>query len=290
MKYVFIVNKSAGRGKGSLLIPNIENACKSRNIDFEIRNVSEEKNGYDITMEYKNEENIIYSVGGDGTLAVILPAIIGTKNKLGIIPAGSGNDTYRTIKTMENGEHLVDLGKINNTYFINVACTGIDAEVANNLDKFRGTIIPTSQIYNVSIFYTFTTFKHKKIKIKTAVKNIDSEYTIFSICNGSYYGGGFKIAPKSRLTDGLLDIYYAEKMAKLKMIPLILKLKNGKHEGKRRIHKFRTNHVELELEEEITFNVDGEKLTDKKFIIDVLPKAITLFNDNNLVDEIIKNV
>ena len=288
MKYVFIVNEGAGRGKGCKLIPNIENACKARNIEFEIRNISKEKNGYELAMEYKNEENVIYSVGGDGTLAVILPALIGTKNKLGVIPAGSGNDTYRTIKTMENGEHLIDLGKINNTYFINVACSGIDAEVANNLDKFRGTIIPTSQLYNASIVYTFVTFKHKKIKIKTAIKNINSEYTILSICNGSYYGGGFKIAPKSRLTDGLLDIYYAEKMSKIKMIPLILRLKKGKHEGKRRIHKFRTNHIELELEDEITFNVDGEKLTDKKFIIDVLPKAVTLFNDNNLVNEIMK--
>ena len=75
-------------------------------------------------------------------------------------------------------------------------------------------------------------------------------------------------------------------MPKVKMIPLILKLKNGKHEGKRRIHKFRTNHVELELEKEVTFNVDGERLTDKKFIIDVLAKAITLYNNKEFVEEI----
>ena len=75
-------------------------------------------------------------------------------------------------------------------------------------------------------------------------------------------------------------------MPKVKMIPLILKLKNGKHEGKRRIHKFRTNHVELELEKEVTFNVDGERLTDRKFIIDVLPKAIILYNNKEFVEEI----
>lgn len=286
MKYIFIVNEGAGKGKSQKILPKIENECQKRKYDYEIRKITKEKSGYDIALEYKNQENVIYVVGGDGTLAITLPALVGTKNKLGIIPAGSGNDTYRTVKTMENGEHLIDLGKINNTYFINVACTGIDAEVGNNIEKFRGTIIPTSQLYNVSIIYTFATFKCKKIKIKTSIKNIEDAYTILSICNGSYYGGGFKIAPKSRLTDGLLDIYYAEKMPKVKMIPLILKLKNGKHEGKRRIHKFRTNHVELELEKEVTFNVDGERLTDKKFIIDVLPKAITLYNNKEFVEEI----
>lgn len=284
MKYIFIVNPSAGKGKAQSILSKIEEEAKKRNWDFEIRHISKEKNGYEIAMEYKAEENVIYVVGGDGTLSVTLPALVGTKNKLGIIPAGSGNDTYRTIKTMEDGEHLIDIGKVNDRYFINVACTGIDAEVGNNIEKFRGTIVPTSQLYNVSIIYTFATFKCKKIRIKTSIKNIEDKYTILSICNGSYYGGGFKIAPKSRLTDGLLDIYYAEKMPKFKMIPLILKLKKGKHEGKKRIHKFRTNHVELELEEEIAFNIDGEKMIDKNFIIDVLPKAITLYNNKDFAD------
>ena len=288
MKYIFIVNENAGKGKCKKIIPNIEDICKSRKIDFEIRYISKEKSGYDIALEYKEEENLIYVVGGDGTLTITLPALIGTKNKLGIIPAGSGNDTYRTIKNMEKGETSIDIGKINDSYFINVACSGIDAEVGHNIDQMRKTIIPTSQLYNASIIYTFINFKPKKMKMKTKIKTIEDKYTILSICNGTYYGGGFKIAPKSRLTDGLLDIYYAEKMPKIKMIPLILKLKKGKHEGRRRVHKFRTNHIEIELEEEITFNVDGEKLTDKKFIIDVLPNAITVFNDNDFVEEIMK--
>jgi len=287
MKYIFIMNERAGKGKCKKILPNIENACKNRNIDFEVRYISQEKSGYDIAFEYKNEECVIYVVGGDGTLAVTLPGLIGTKNKLGIIPAGSGNDTYRTIKTMKDGEALIDLGQINDTYFINVACSGIDAEVGNNIEKLRNTIIPSSQLYNASLIYTFITFKHKKMKMKTNIKNIEDKYTILSICNGSYYGGGFKIAPKSRLMDGLLDIYYAEKMPKFKMLPLILKLKKGKHEGKRRVHKFRTNHVELEFEEKNGFNVDGEKLTDNKFVIDILPKVITIYNDNEFIEQII---
>lgn len=88
------------------------------------------------------------------------------------------------------------------------------------------------------------------------------------------------------MTDGLLDIYYAEKMPKIKMIPLILKVRKGKHEGKRRIHKFRTEHVEIDLEEKITFNVDGEKLTNNHFVIDILPKAISVYNDDEFVQSI----
>lgn len=288
MKYIFIINAIAGRGRYKKILPNIEKICKERNIEYEIRYISEEKDGSQIALEYKDEENVIYVVGGDGTITRTLAGIVGTKNKLGVIPSGSGNDTYRTIKMLPDKETKIDLAKINDTYFINVACTGVDAEVANNLDKLKETKIPTSQLYNASIVYTFVKFKHKRMKLHTSIKDIDSKYTILSICNGAYYGGGFNIAPKAELTDGLLDIYYAEKMSKIKMIPLLLKMKRGKHEGKRKIHKFRTNHVEIDFEEEITFNVDGEKVTNNHFTIDILPKIITVYNDDEFIEEVIK--
>lgn len=290
MKYIFIINAIAGRGKYKEILPNIEKLCKERNIEYEIRYISKEKDGSQIASEYKNEENVIYVVGGDGTITRTLAGIVGTKNKLGVIPSGSGNDTYRTIKMLPKGETKIDLAKINDTYFINVACTGVDAEVANNIDNLRNTKIPTSQLYNASIVYTFVKFKHKSMKLHTSIKDIDSKYTILSICNGEYYGGGFNIAPKAELTDGLLDIYYAEKMSKIKMIPLLLKMKKGKHEGKRRIHKFRTNHVEINFEEEITFNVDGEKVKNNHFVIDILPKVITVYNDDEFVQSLFNDI
>ena len=287
MKYIFIINPIAGRGKYKKILPNIEKICNERKIDYEIKYISKEKDGAQIASEYKNEENVIYVVGGDGTITKTIAGIVGTKNKLGVIPAGSGNDTYRTIKLLPKGETKIDLAKINDTYFINVACTGVDAEVANNIDKLRKTKIPTSQLYNASIIYTFVKFKNKTMKLHTDIKDINSKYTILSICNGEYYGGGFNIAPKAELTDGLLDIYYAEKMSKIKMIPLLLKMKKGKHEGKRKIHKFRTNHVEIDFEEEITFNVDGEKVTNNHFTIDILQKVLNVYNDDEFVQRTI---
>ena len=287
MKYIFVINAIAGRGKYKEILPNIKKVCKNRNIKYEIRYITEKVSGVDIVKEYKNEENVIYVVGGDGTLTRTIPGIIGTKNKLAIIPSGSGNDTYKAIKTLPYGENIIDLGKINNTYFINVACAGLDAEVANNIDKLRNTKIPTKHLYTASIIYTFLNYKFNKAIFKTNIKNISAKYSTISICNGAYYGGGYKIAPKSQLTDGLLDVYFIDKMSRFRIIKLLFKLKNGKHEGKKKVHKFRTNHVEIEIEKEITFNVDGERLTDKKFVIDIIPKAITVYNDNDFVNELL---
>ena len=40
MKYIFIVNESAGRGRYKKILPNVETACKARNIEFEIRYIT----------------------------------------------------------------------------------------------------------------------------------------------------------------------------------------------------------------------------------------------------------
>ena len=90
MKYIFIINSLAGRGKYKKILPNIKSACDKRNLEYEIRFITEDITGAEIAKQYQYGENIIYVVGGDGTLTKTLPGIVGTKNKLGIIPARIG--------------------------------------------------------------------------------------------------------------------------------------------------------------------------------------------------------
>ena len=116
MKYIFIVNEKAGKGKYKKIVPKIEIACRKRNYDYEIKYITNQTSGKDIALKYKDQENIIYVVGGDGTITKTLPGIVGTKNKLGIVPAGSGNDTYRSVSNLPEGESKIDLGRINQTY------------------------------------------------------------------------------------------------------------------------------------------------------------------------------
>ena len=59
-----------------------------------------------------------------------------------------------------------------------------------------------------------------------------------------------------------------------------------------RSHDFKNGRIyivrSIELNEEVTFNVDGEKLTDKKFIIDIIPNSLMIYNDNEFVEEIMR--
>lgn len=282
MKYIFIVNPESAKGNAMKIIGNIEKVCKQEHIEYEVCYTLAQGDATRLAQSYKDDENIIYAVGGDGTLSEVLNGVIGTKNKIGIIPAGSGNDFYRTVKELAKAEIESDVGVVNGKYFLNIACVGIDAEVANNVPLMKKKNIKVKNLYTASILYTFTHFKFKQIHFKSQEKDEKGNFTILSICNGRYYGGGYNISPKASLEDNYFDVYYINKLRLPSIINLLLKLKKGKLEQDKRTNHFKTNNITVTSEEPIRFNVDGETIENTKFEIKIIPKAIKIYHNAEL--------
>lgn len=282
MKYIFIVNPESAKGNAMKIIGNIEKVCKQEHIEYEVCYTLAQGDATRLAQSYKDDENIIYAVGGDGTLSEVLNGVIGTKNKIGIIPAGSGNDFYRTVKELGKTEIESDVGVVNGKYFLNIACVGIDAEVANNVPLMKKKNVKVKNLYTASILYTFTHFKFKQIHFKSQEKDEKGNFTILSICNGRYYGGGYNISPKASLEDNYFDVYYINKLRLPSIINLLLKLKKGKLEQDKRTNHFKTNNITVASEEPIRFNVDGETIENTKFEIKIIPKAIKIYHNAEL--------
>lgn len=282
MKYIFIVNPESAKGNAMKIIGNIEKVCKQEHIEYEVCYTLAQGDATRLAQSYKDEENIIYAVGGDGTLSEVLNGVVGTKNKIGIIPAGSGNDFYRTVKELGKTEIESDVGVVNGKYFLNIACVGIDAEVANNVPLMKKKNIKVKNLYTASILYTFTHFKFKQIHFKSQEKDEKGNFTILSICNGRYYGGGYNVSPKASLEDNYFDVYYINKLRLPSIINLLLKLKKGKLEQDKRTNHFKTNNITVTSEEPIRFNVDGETIENTKFEIKIIPKAIKIYHNVEL--------
>lgn len=289
MKYYFIINPKSGKLNKKNLEDNIRNACLKREIPYELLYTEREGDAKRLAKGIDDtKECVVFSVGGDGSLNEVLNGIAGSDNKiLGNIPSGSGNDFDKSLKMIDSGIHSLDVGKINGRYFINVACIGLDADVANNLLHFRNKKwIPVSQRYNASLVYTFFKYKFKKLRIQMGESTIESDCTILAICNGQYYGGGYRIAPHSLLNDGLFDVYLVKKMAKPKILPVLLKLIRGKHESSPTVKKYNDRGIVVDLDENHTFNVDGELVTGNHFEVEIEKNGIRVFNDRKFVDEV----
>lgn len=288
MKHIFIINSYTIKDNDKI-INKIKEYCKNNNTDYVIEINSKDNETETILEKYKNSKNIIYAVGGDGMINRVLNNIVNTENILSIIPYGTGNDLYKYIKEKINSEfNKIDIVKINDRYFINTACFGIDADVANNKDLIKSKLIPKKQRYNISVINSYFKYKNRRFEIKVNNEKLNSLYTTVAVCNGKYYGNGFMIAPLSEINDGLLDIYIAEGLSKIKMLNLILKLKSGKHENSKDIRKIRTNRISIKSKDKIKCNIDGEILEDKLFNIELIHKGIELYYNKELIEYVLK--
>ena len=284
MKYIFVINSFTLRDEINEVIHRIKDFCVRKNMEFEVEINNEDNSTEDIVRKYKKCGYTIVAVGGDGMINRVLNALVGTNNTLGFIPCGTGNDFYRSaLKEIKKETEECDVIKINDRYFINVACFGIDADVANNKGLIKSKIIPKSQRYNVSVINSFLKYEPRHFILKMNNEEIEGDFATVAVCNGGYYGSGYNISPNFKLNNGLIDVYAVEDDNKFNIMKMILSMKKGKHEKYKKVHKFQTNKLTLIANNEINSNIDGEELESKKFNIEVKGK-IKIYMNKELIN------
>ena len=274
--FVFIVNPISGNNLGIKVSMVIEEYCKSKNINYKIIYTQRKNDAIRITNELKNIEDItIFSVGGDGTLNEVVNGLANSKAKLGIIPVGSGNDFYRTFKNFKDNK--VDLGKVNNKYFINVASLGLDAQIASYANEIKNGKLSNESVYILSLIHEY--FKFKPININ--IDGINKDSTIFTVCNGKYYGGGFKISPNAKLNNGMFDIIDVKALNKLEIIPLVIKLVKEKHLNSKDVNFYQTDKININSNIPLNCNIDGEIIKDTNFDFSIKKEALNVDVENS---------
>ena len=291
MKHIFMINRFTLKERLDKYVAAIESAAKALMLDYKIEINNEEISTEDILKKYQKSSNIIYAVGGDGILNRTLNAIYGTKNKLGLIPAGTGNDFNRSINEFfDEGDNLVDVIKCNDKYLINVACFGVDADIANDEKIVHNKLIPRKMQYKVGVAKHICIYKPYNFTLKWNKKSKKYKLSIVTVCNGGYYGGGFHVNPDGIYNDGLLDAYIVTATNRRQLISYLLKILKGKHKDSKYVEHVRTDNFTITTEKPIGGNLDGELMTTTKFEMKVIPKAITFYNNKELLELINKEL
>lgn len=287
MKHIFIINRFSLRERLNNYTQIIKKSAEKLKLDYKIEINSDEVSTEDILENYKKKSCIIYAVGGDGILNRVVNGVYGTKNKVACIPAGTGNDFNRSINEFfKDGDNLVDVIKCNDKYFVNVACFGVDADIANDESVVHNKFIPRSLQYKVGVVKHILTFKPYDFKMKWDKKSITNKVALVTVCNGGYYGGGFHINPKGVYNDGQMDIFISYASNRRELVKYLIKLLKGKHQEYNQVEYVRTDKFTLITRNEIDGNLDGESLKNTIFEMSVLPKAMTFYYNKKLIKTI----
>lgn len=212
--------------------------------------------------------------GGDGTVdrVVNYMKVNGIDLPIAILPVGTANDFAKFIgiprsvekaclQIINSTPKLVDIGKINDKYFINVASMGLFTDVSQktdmNLKNSMGKLA-----YFIRGFEEVTNLRKIKVKVTSDDFEFDDYMYLLLVFNGQT-AGNLKMAYKSKYDDGKLDVILIKTMPLAFTIPLFLKIINGKHlDNTNEVIYFKTDNLRIECEEGIVTDIDGEKGPD----------------------------
>lgn len=287
-KVRFIVNPISGPIRNTNRIIDLVNKIwKGSEIEYEVERTAHRGNGTELAKEAVDSQmDMVVAVGGDGTINEVGTGLVGSNVVLGVIPAGSGNGFARNFniplkirKSIEllkqPGVKRIDVGKINNHYFFNVAGIGLDAEICAHFERFgfRGPLP-----YFMIGVREFFRYRPEPIELHlNGNMNLDFHPIVLSIANGPQYGNGAIIAPHAKPDDGVLDFCVLSSISILKAIFNMQKLFNGNIDHLSEMKIYQSTNGTIRREREGYIHTDGDHhLESGDLKIDVLPAKLNL--------------
>jgi len=255
-----------------------------RGLDLDIRQSADRNHLARLIREEGPAADAIVLAGGDGTVNGALEALIDAGRPVGILPCGTANDLALTLGIPAEpvaaaeilaGFHTrpIDVGRVNDVCFVNVASIGFSVEIARRQDeglKKQWGVFS----YLLTALGTLTDAQRFRAVITCDGLSREVEAYQLAVGNGVHYGGGLTIARDARIDDGLLDAYAIETGSSAEMVALAPLLKDGSLTLHEKVTTFRGRAIRVETGRPMDINTDGEVTATTPADFSVLPGAL----------------
>lgn len=252
--------------------------------------------GVDIKEAFKDiDESYKYILiaGGDGTIDSVVNAMKqeGIELPIGILPVGTANDFARFLgmtnnidndieKILNSQPMKIDIGHVNDKYFVNVLSTGLFTDVSQKTDtNLKNTLGKLA--YYIKGIEQLPKFRSLDVKITANGKIYDTPMYLILVFNGQT-AGGFKIALDAKVDDGLLDVFILKSCHIAEFIHVFLKFMMGEHMDDPRVEYVKTKELLIESTEGIVTDIDGEKGPDFPLRVSCIKGGIEVLGVNKL--------
>lgn len=277
MRHIFILNPKAGGGRRVHDIQAMANALQQRHA-IETLCLYTQRAGHATALARSlvetGEPLRLYACGGDGTINEVANGIAGFDNAaMTALPIGTGNDFLKNFgpdqERFLDPEQLwdgpvtaLDLIDCNGRYALTLACSGIDARVAADVHKYNSIpLMGGKQSYIASLLVNFL-FKgiasHWTVHLDGVA--MTGDFSLVTVCNGRYYGGGFQPVPEASMTDGVLNTLVVKKVSRRAFAQFVAPYSKGEYwrfPQYARCYTAKTIRITSEREDIVTC-LDGE--------------------------------
>jgi diacylglycerol kinase (ATP) len=213
---------------------------------------------------------LIIAAGGDGTLNEVVAGVspFEKRPKIGLIPMGTTNDFARALRIPRDIEHAldiiirgetipVDVGMMNERYFINIAGGGRLTELTYDVPSKLKTVIGQLAYYLKGV-EMLPSFKSSHVRIEYDGEVFDDEAMLFLVGLTNSVGGFEKLAPDSSLNDGKFTLLILKKCNIAEFIRVASLALRGEHLDDPLVISSKAEKIIVSSPEKVLLNLDGE--------------------------------
>ncbi len=296
MKHVFIINPNAGKYDSRQRIYDMADALREKH-GLDVQCILTKKQGHATELARRlcdsGEELRFYACGGDGTVNEVANGVIGYDNAaMTVIPVGTGNDFLKNFggaaPLFADAENLwdgpqfpMDAIDVNGRIALTIACSGIDARVAADVHKYSESPLldgKTSYIASLAVNFLFKGIaSHWTVTLDDEV--IEDDFSLVSVCNGRYYGGGFMPVAEARMDDGVLNTLVVKKVSRVTFARFVGPYSKGEYSKfPEYAHCSTPQVIRIHSEKpDIVTCLDGECMTNSDVTIRLSEKKLNFF-------------
>jgi len=240
-------------------------------------------------------ERIIVA-GGDGTLGEVIAGIAPSFDEveLAILPLGTGNDLARALGLAPDRiEHAcsvalsdrlaaIDLIRISGSqtgYCVNAANGGAGGIVAADVNSAAKRSWG-AMAYWMTAMSGIGDLQHYQVSLELDDDRFVDSVLGVAASNGRFVGGGFPVAPRALLDDGMMDVTVIPALPMLELMAAGINLTLTRDQLDDHLRYYRTSRLELRSSPEMPFSIDGEPkrnlTTDDCVIFEVQARALRI--------------
>ena len=265
----------------SLEIAGYETSCHATTCEGDATEAAKKavENGFDI----------IIASGGDGTLNEVVAGVseFEKRPKIGLIPMGTTNDfaravhiprdIKRAVEIIVKGDSIpVDVGLVNERYFINIAGGGRITEITYDVPSKLKTMLGQLAYYLKGI-EMLPSIKSTKVRIEYDGEIFEDEAMMFLVGLTNSVGGFEKLAPNSSINDGLFSLLILKKLNIAEFIRVASLALRGEHLTDPHVIIKKAKHIKVTSDDKVLLNLDGEYGGDIPATFENLHRHIEVF-------------
>ncbi len=231
--------------------------------------------------------------GGDGTINEAVNGLVRTQTALGVLPVGTGNmwakqlgiPTYTLTNPLRMNEavagladgtiRLVDVGQVNNRYFLCWAGIGLDAQVTTEMEpRQRHTKRLGALPYAIAAVLVARDFQGVRTRVSLDGSIVHGHTLLILVSNIQQYIGVLNVAHEARMDDGLLDVFVFKGLGFSYAVRHLLKVVSQRYLQDPQIIHQQVRHIEVWTEWATPVQVDGDPIGTTPVALQVVPLAL----------------